>query len=219
MVSALTIHFRWRSTGAEHFRWVLFLELSTGVARKAWKRHFGDNTTAWREDVCIFGFEPNPGHSARLRELSNRYTSRGWRTTYIIGGAGGANQTSLYLPRTQNDLEMAGTVKHDCRPTAPTADSNGPDQERDIKKGSKNVGTNVPVFEFGHFIVNHIMLRRSPPGSVVAKVDVEGSEWAIFENLLAKAQADSSIIEAINEYVVEFHGAAQNQQLKSYLDT
>jgi hypothetical protein len=71
-----------------------------------WDRFFGSNVTAWRDDVCVFGWEPNPGHVARLRQIAQRYSSRGWRTTYVLAGAGASNSTSLYRPRLTSEIEQ-----------------------------------------------------------------------------------------------------------------
>jgi hypothetical protein len=40
-----------------------------------------------RDDVCAFGFEPNPIHYPLLRKTERRYRSMGWRVHFIFGAA------------------------------------------------------------------------------------------------------------------------------------
>jgi hypothetical protein len=72
---------------------------TTPNLNKHWSRIFGSNTTAWREEVCLFGYEPDQGQIARLRQIAQRYSSRGWRTTYILAGASGSTSSLPSLHR------------------------------------------------------------------------------------------------------------------------
>lgn len=41
-----------------------------------------------KTDICVIGFEPNPRHVQRLRDLTFAYLLRGWKAKFIFAAAG-----------------------------------------------------------------------------------------------------------------------------------
>jgi hypothetical protein len=154
------------------------------------KKHFGANATWWRDDVCVVGFEPNHHHWARLRELSERYTSRGWRTAYIFAAVSGKNGTAIFQERVSNTIEAGASLIDSAH--------------QDFKKARE-----VHLYDFARFIERHVANRILPVGQtrgkVVAKIDVEGAEYSIFEELLSHVD---DVIQIVDEYKVEWHGSS-----------
>ena len=182
----------------------------------AFEQYFGHDRQLWKE-ACVFGFEPNPGHASRLRQLSTRYTERGWRTTYFLAAAGNRNRTASFMPRVVNDLEAAGKIERGrCRKGQAFSFELLP-EERERTQGPevKANGTNVPVYDLVEFIQRHVQPRRfDGKGAVVAKIDIEGAEYKILKKLLGISKIDPSIINAVDHYLIELH----NRQLPGNLD-
>ena len=150
-------------------------------------------------DVCVIGFEPNPGHHARLRELAERYTLLGFRTTYIFSAVGTRNGTSTLAVPQSNIVEGGAQL---WQP------SGTPAQEAVHPQPYRN--HTVPVIDLAEFLVRHILERKVPlglgaggvqGGHVLAKVDIEGSEYDVFLRLLEKQHA----LRSVDKFIIEWH--------------
>ena len=136
-----------------------------------WARVFGEDREAWRKDVCVVGFEPNPAHAPRLRELAERYTARGWRTTYVLAGIGDADAVTRFRAR-PNDIQAAAAFLGGCDPRS----------------------TPVPVVD----IATALRTYGRGAAGVVAKVDIEGYEYRTLARVRAEGlecAADAWVVE------------------------
>jgi len=165
--------------------------------------YFGDKHIR-RKDVCVIGFEPNPSHFARLRELAERYTLLGYRTTYIFAAVGPRYTTAKFTTNQENVAEDGGHLKLDGA------------IDFDLGLNASNVShleVTVPVVGFPEFLRKHIAGRRtysfdskdspavhSKPPVVVAKMDVEGAEYGILRSLMRSNEA-----RLIDMYLIEWH--------------
>ena len=132
-----------------------------------WDATFGELRELWKKDVCVIGFEPNRHQEPRLRELAERYTARGWRTTYFVAGIGVADELRPYSidfnTTTPTDMMFAGR----------------------LAGGKKCDGSLVPVVDIAAFLEEHVVPAKSVEGAV-AKVDVEGFEFAFYNRVVEK---------------------------------
>ena len=168
-----------------------------------------------RSDVCVIGFEPNPGHFARLKELSERYTALGFRTTYIFAAVSSANGTSSFTVSQANTVEGGAHLG---------ALREGEEEEKNALGQFE-----VLVLDFADFLERHVEARRRPRaapkatrtfwqwltmqrpkmrrlkqrGKVLAKIDIEGSEYGLFRYLLGRDQ--SAARRAVDKYLIEWH--------------
>ena len=59
-----------------------------------------------RSNVCAVGFEPNPKHATKLKEIEKAYTDCGWRTHFFTETAVSnySGTTELYLDTVSKHL-------------------------------------------------------------------------------------------------------------------
>jgi hypothetical protein len=123
--------------------------------------------------LCVFGFEANPTHAARLAELQECYLSRGWRVQFFVPAAVGVTEGNISF-YTDNDKEYNewGASIFDVYKTS------------DMK-------VTVPQVDLARFILDQIHGRVIPPAnasarapSVLMKMDVEGTELMLVPRLL-----------------------------------
>jgi hypothetical protein len=58
----------------------------TQIAAKHFDKEFGKKRN--NRDVCVFAFEPNPAHKARLEKVASAYRRMGWRYEFIPAAVG-----------------------------------------------------------------------------------------------------------------------------------
>jgi len=176
-------------------------------------KYFGKEANKRQNQVCVLGFEPNPGHLPRLRQLAERYTSRGWRTAYVFGAAGFKNTTMVFTSDQTNVVEGGARLSGDCA-------------EGTVPRGKAVGAVNVPVYDFAEFLKTHVIKREVPKGNgelprVVAKVDIETAEYPLLGALLAKGEAKGEAKATggkagkravakdaywgVNQYMIEWH--------------
>lgn len=138
------------------------------LIRDEFVRYFGGGK---REDVCAFGWEPNPHHKADLLRLQDGYRALGRRITINTEAAAGIFDGKGIF-KTDGDAknyEWGSKVEPVQPGAAPPADA-------------------VLVVDIAAWIVKNVVHRRVPnatgslPPAVVMKLDIEGSD----ENVLAK---------------------------------
>mmetsp|Transcript_35980 Transcript_35980/g.112996 ORF Transcript_35980/g.112996 Transcript_35980/m.112996 type:complete len:223 (-) Transcript_35980:285-953(-) len=66
-----------------------------------------------RSDVCAFGFEPNPRHTARLRALQRRYAAQGFNATFypMAASTNDAGLTFRHVDVARKPLETGFSTK------------------------------------------------------------------------------------------------------------
>ena len=136
-------------------------------------RYFGP---APRADVCAFGFEPNPNHSALLRRTVAHYAAADLRMTIFEAGAG--------------TFDGMGVVKSDgdaannewATSITPLAAGETPPPSAIV----------IPIKDMISWIVPTVINRRVPPAAgggarppaIVMKLDAEGTEDQLLTALL-----------------------------------
>jgi len=126
---------------------------------------------------CAVGVEPAREYWPRLREIAARFQKRGMRTTFVLGGIGVANGTACFAGGRRTGHINGYTDEGRC--------------------GSGMVAT--PVWDVADLLGRHFFQKSLR--AVVAKVDVEGMEYALFRRIL-----DEGVDCAVTHYAVEWHG-------------
>ena len=158
-------------------------------ALPVYEQFFGSDR---QRTVCAIGFEPNPLYVGRLRRLASHHMQQGWRTTIFLAAVGKANATMTLRTDSQSQLCGVG-AKNDCAATI----------EHSLTGYGKHDGhQRVPVLDLVDFLSRHV-LAALPAGSVLAKLDIEGTEWQVFPRLMTSKAAC-----AVSRWMVEFHGIA-----------
>ncbi|KAL9187335.1 hypothetical protein ACHAXT_001438 [Thalassiosira profunda] len=154
-------------------------------AHRAFNHAFGPPGQRDPRDICSFGFEPNPKHRERHRQLQQSYNSLGWRYFPIAAGVSDANGNMTFYE--DNDPSGWGYSVVERTPNAP-----------------KEV---VPVLHFAKWIEHHILNRELPPRgdaarppSVVLKLDIEGMEMIVLPSLLFSGVMCRAIDVVFGEY-------------------
>ena len=115
----------------------------------------GDVVTR-RESVCAFGFEANPRHFKRLRQVQDIYNALGWKTTFY-------NRVVW----TENNDTM--TIYSD-------------DENRNEDWGAGVF--EVPTVDIASWFES--IIDQYSPKTVMVKMDIEGSEYKVIPHLLRR---------------------------------
>jgi len=120
-----------------------------------------------RDDVCSFGFEPSPRHTARLRDLQQAYWSTG-RRVQIFTETAVTNETNAH--NTTFHMSSSGTGGADG-----------------IEKGG-DVLVTVATIDLSDFFKKHILARHVPvlggTPRILMKCDAEGYDMRVMQRLL-----------------------------------
>ncbi|QDZ23122.1 hypothetical protein A3770_09p56400 [Chloropicon primus] len=155
-------------------------------------------------DFCAFGFEPNPAHADRHRELEAMYGAMGWRYTPVLAAAG--------------NKEGALTFYHNAK----GAGSEEWGFSSSLHADPKDViAEEVPVVHLARWIEREIMGRKLParvygkyegdPGpKVVMKMDVEGQEYYLLPSLLATGVMCKGVDFVFGEHHARFFRSHQS---------
>ena len=146
---------------------------------KLFDTHFGPT----RRDVCAIGVEGNPHRTANLTRLQNCYNRIGWRTTFFTETLFGTeNVTRAFYSDLDNAHVEWGSSIFDHRQTGKPFMVNEMDANAFLDKYAR------PVSARG--------------GVVLAKMDIEGSEFFVLPHLLKHAALCQSVIRSI---FIEWH--------------
>lgn len=138
-----------------------------------------------REGTCAFGFEANPKHVLRLKEIERSYNEQKWATKFhhnVVWVTDGE-----MMPIYTDDMNIyedwaAGILPHGL-----------PDQDQ-------MTVYNVPTIDIARWLEEALELYR--PSVVMVKMDIEGSEFSVLPLLLRRGLLCSDKIQAI---VLEYH--------------
>lgn len=157
------------------------------IARKIFDEHFGDYRD--NRDICVFAFEPNPGHRARQERLQEVYGALGWRYHYIGAGVSdeSGEMTFYHLGKIDAENEEWGFGMTE----------GGPD----------STPVTVPVVRLADWLIEHVHKREIPKDpqnsskrpTVVAKIDIEGMEYRVLPDLMMNGALCQTVDYAFGE--------------------
>ena len=121
-----------------------------------------------------------------------------------MAAVGARNDTLLFRSMQTNVIQGGGALTKGC--AVPPSDG----RTRRIsggRVGRRGSGAPfgfglVPVYSLSDFLLTHVVPRRNPPkhpdhakkkGAVFAKIDVEGTEFALFKHLLTLPAATDAV--------------------------
>lgn len=171
-----------------------FLFEKVRYSRSPYQKIFDKWFGSERHSVCAFAFEPNPEHVSRHRLLEKAYNPRGWHYRAFSFAVGSYNGTqTMYknarrekIATGQNRTWMVGfsTVDREF-------DRKGADSKYNLAERQQKVV--VPVVDIAEFIDQQVIGRRysktsksSRPPAVVIKMDIEGSEFEVLNEMLRR---------------------------------
>jgi len=134
-----------------------------------------------RQDMCAFGFEPNPKHKSRLEQLQKQYSKIGWRVQFFNEAVAAKEGRAKFLH--VNDVNE--TINNEWRFAA---------QDSSKHDGVSASEEMVPTIDFAAWTIHNVHMRNipramfhnDPPPTVVMKMDIEGSEYEVLATMLAK---------------------------------
>lgn len=167
------------------------------------ERYFGQNPG---KDVCVFGFELNPDHMGRLKEIETCYNARGWRTHFHVPVAVMNTKHSTVYAYKDPDLDF-NSWGTSIFPHKNTMSDNS---------------ILVPTIDLAEFILEELVGRIVPyteggdsynggEPTIYAKFDIEGAEHGVLAGLIAKG-ALCHITHATIEWHHKFSGNAQKNK-------
>ena len=146
-------------------------EASTIIPK--FNHYFGSDAAARREDVCGFGFEPNPSHQSILRQTTAHYAAAGARLTIFESAVGTFAGWGSVVSDGAFEHNEWGTTIVPVPATAPPPGS-------------------VHVVDIAAWFAANIQHRQRPPQgarslppALVAKIDIEGTDESVMGKLFA----------------------------------
>jgi hypothetical protein len=145
--------------------------------------------------ICTFAFEANPIHATRLRAMEECYLTRGHRLKVFVPNAVTDNEEeSLYFEgKSRGKLWTAGMVVSKNRSTMKA------------RLPGYNY-TEIKGVDIADFINQHIKDREydrgNGVGTVVAKMDIEGSEYKVLPRMESLGVLCMGVVDLIT---TEFH--------------
>jgi hypothetical protein len=149
--------------------------------------------------ICTFAFEANPAHTKRLRLMEQCYAARGLRLKVFVPSAVSDDRNeSLFFEklRNDNDVMWGGRVLSQRQMHTLKRD------ELEESKFTQVYGVDIALFVNQH-IKNREYDRSHGNGTVVAKMDIEGSEFYVLPHMERAGVLCKGVIDLIS---AEFHG-------------
>ncbi|KAH3736136.1 hypothetical protein DPMN_042698 [Dreissena polymorpha] len=157
---------------------------------KYFDEYFGlVSRTYRRQDVCSFGFEANPRHMPRLKQIEKAYVNKGLSVrfdNYAVSNR--SNDTVTVYSETNFDLDWGAGILD-------TAINNK-------KNMTKYV---VPTMDLADFIRKSVVPLR--PERILMKMDIEGSEFIVLPHLYKNGLLCEETITAM---AIELHNWARH---------
>lgn len=123
---------------------------------------FGEGASR-RRHACVFGFEPNPAHLPRLREIEGCYRSLGWRLQFFHAAALDEEGTvELFSDASDHEHHWGSGISD-----ALVRDRSGKGMTTDA----------VPSINIAAWLDDLLATHR--PERVFLKMDIEGSEYVV----------------------------------------
>ena len=140
---------------------------------KYFKKHATQNT-------CAVGFEANPSHWSWLDQLSSAYNKRGWPTKFLHTAASNRQGFVKFYRKGDGKHNQLGFSMHDMHE-------------------SKHAAFLIPTIDLSEWILRYIR----PTQTVLMKMDIEGSEYAVLSNLLLKSSR--TLCSSVKVITIEYH--------------
>jgi len=144
---------------------------------------------------CAVGVEPAKEYWPRLRELAARYNARKMRTTFVLGGIGAANGTACFAGGNRTG-QLHGTARF--LPRHGVASCGRAGRRSGAGPDERPLMVATPVWDVADLLRRHFSQKSLR--AVVAKVDVEGMEYKLFDRIL-----EAGVDCAVTQYAVEWH--------------
>jgi len=157
-----------------------------------------------KSGLCAFGFEANPEHAQRLRELEAAYVARGWRVKFFVPRAvtdSEGDNVTFYTNAKESDHNWGGSMTYESR----------------IRGQPASRAFNVTSLDLATFLEQEVMTRVLFPGvttdrAVMMKMDIEGSEFAVLPKLLQRNLLCAGVVDALT---VEWHARYHKSGVRS----
>jgi FkbM family methyltransferase len=156
--------------------------------------HFNNEFERERDnrDFCVFAFEPNPAHKARLELVASAYRSMGWRYEFIPAAVGDQDGTMTFHHMNDETHSEWGFTSL-------------PKNGTGVRVGKPEL---VPVVRLASWILDHVHDRFVPTPfgnyksgpKVVMKMDVEGTEFAMLPDLIVSGALCSTVDLVFGEF-------------------
>jgi hypothetical protein len=129
--------------------------------------YFGGDVSARREEVCAFGFEPNPNHFKRLEQLTTTYNSLGWRTHVMHAGVG--TEDGYFYLESRDDGQNFQNLEWNAKM---------------VKEPNEHTSKDpILIIDLPKWFATKVLPRKAQGGSIVFKFDFEGAEVDVFAGL------------------------------------
>jgi hypothetical protein len=166
------------------------------IARSIFEREFGASKD--NRDFCVFAFEPNPNHFARLSNLTKHFEKMGVRYQHVPVAVSDSEGYIIFYHNKDDYEEEIGFGDHQLR-----------------KARGNAVEEIVPKIRFADWIMDEIYGRKLPSKvygnysdvtpkdapKVVMKMDIESQEYAVLPDLMFSG----ILCKTINFAFGEFH--------------
>jgi len=173
---------------------------------RVWDEHFGP---APRCNVCAIGLEPNPSHRARLQEVQRRLRAAGAGVLFFEAAASGRAGEAVLFGDCADLPGGAGATSKVAKDCSKGATLVGPNSQAQRGRTRSNNVSRVRLINFPHmlqYVVNQLhRAREGTQPQIVAKVDLEGAEYALFTALVSQAKLCKAA-----SYLVEWHAMPKN---------
>lgn len=154
---------------------------------KHFARYFMQPAT---KNTCAVGFEANPSHWSWLDQLSSAYNRKGWPTKFLHKAVSHREGfVKFYRRGDEKDNEIGFSI-HDMHQ-------------------SKRSAVLVPTVDLAEWMRRYIR----PTQTVLMKMDIEGSEYAVLSNLMLKS--GSILCSSVRVITIEYHPSAAPADFKS----
>jgi len=149
-----------------------------------------------REESCVFGFELNPKHEGRLKQIEDCYDEiMGWDTVFFQMGA------SVVSGETVSIYSNPKSTKNDW----------GANMAMQKKPRDWTEIGGIETVDISEFVL--AVVEKFKPLLTIMKLDVEGSEFPIMEKMLENNILCSNVISYVN---IEWHWAMDSRFLRKY---
>jgi len=165
--------------------------------------------------ICAIGIEPNPNHEQKLKKLNVAYNKCNWNVKVWTQTAASNHEGRGEFISDNNFpmLELGGTIFDRSKVYGTKLDTESMQhfvRGRSVKDNENRIeGDNIQLIRLATFINEEVGQRQLPKNidektlgkpSVVMKLDIEGSEVEVIEDLIMQGS-----LQYIDVMLVEYH--------------
>ena len=147
---------------------------------------FGQNRSI-DSAMCVVGFEPNPHHKAKLRQLEAAYNAKGWRVKIFT-------ETAIALQDGTAEFYFDTLASPDHHEWGASMLPWQPNMKQSKEAGTDGQSgkTTVRTIDLAKYVLEHVASRQLPAGTsmdrgtegVLLKIDIEGSEHELIPHMI-----------------------------------